>query len=288
MQWYSVPEGPVDVLSPAFKEDIRRRFAEHQKQQDWTKIRDGSPVRPEQFPECVAVGVVVGTSRDFDCSGVLIAEQLVLTAGHCGEKRMLTHVLFGSDVRTGEPVKVKRAVRHEQYRHDIDPSPYVQSLNDLMLLILADKQACSPAKLAETRQLTKENFHQIRVVGFGNTNQFGTIGKGIKRMGDVSVLSTDCAPKDNELYGGTTGLEFVAAGTPDANGRVQDACGGDSGGPSYIVTGTEAREVAGIVSRGKKNNHAAVPCGEGGVYERVPEALEWIRRVARENGVKSP
>jgi secreted trypsin-like serine protease len=107
-------------------------------------------------------------------------------------------------------------------------------------------------------------------------------------MGDVPVVSTDCAPNDNALYGGTTGLEFVAKDTQDANGRVQDHCGGDSGGPAYILVGQQAREVAGIVSRSTKNSRLAVFCGDGGVYERVPEALEWIRRVARENGVKSP
>ena len=42
-------------------------------------IRAGSSVPREQFTECVAVGAVVGTRTDFDCSGVLIAEQLVLT-----------------------------------------------------------------------------------------------------------------------------------------------------------------------------------------------------------------
>jgi len=281
---YSVPEDTGETLSPALKKDEAKRFAQQQKQQDWTKIRDGDPVPDEQFPECVAVG----TRGNFDCSGVLIAEQLVLTAGHCCEERTPTHVLFGSDVQTGRLAKVKKAVRHELYKHDIDPSKYVQPLHDLTLLILIDKQAVSPVKLAGRGQLTKQSFRTIRVLGFGNTNQFGTIGKGIKRTGDVTVVSTDCAPNDNDLYGGTTGLEFVAKDTPDANGRVQDACGGDSGGPAYIVINKEAKELAGIVSRATKASRAAVSCGDGGVYERVPEALDWIRKVAHENGVKAP
>jgi secreted trypsin-like serine protease len=281
-------EPPFEVLSPAFKKGITEGFAEQQQQQDWIKIRDGIRVPDKQLPDCVAVGVV-GTRRDFDCSGVLIAEQLVLTAGHCGDKRRPTDVLFGSNVQTGRVAKVKKSVPHELYKPDIDLSEkYVQPLHDLMLLILVERQAVPPAKLAGSGQLTKQNFRNIRVVGFGFTDQFKSSGNGIKRMGDVPVVSTECAPDDNILYGCKAGLEFVAKSTPGADGKVPDQCGGDSGGPAYILVDQQAKEVAGIVSRSTKNRLPGVPCGDGGIYERVPEALEWIRRIASENGVKSP
>lgn len=229
----------------------------------------------------------MGIPGDYDCSGVLFAEQLVLTAGHCTEHHIPTSVIFGSRVQDGRPAKVNKAVPHELYRKETDQSGYTKRVHDVMLLILADKRAVSPAKLANGGQLTKEGFREVRIIGFGATDQFQTEGRGSKRMADIHVVSTDCAPKDDELYGATAGLDFVARDTPK-NGTVQDSCGGDSGGPAYIFTHNQSRELAGIVSRGTKNSPPAEPCGDCGIYERIPEELEWIRHVAQKNGVKPP
>src|SRR5262249_22116808 len=58
----------------------------------------------------------------------------------------------------------------------------------------------------------------------------------------------------------------------------KDACHGDSGGPAYVVRSDGQLLLGGITSRGPD------PCGQFGIYTRVPEHMDWIRATVRENG----
>src|SRR5712691_7366376 len=87
------------------------------------RIIGGTAVAGKEFADCVAVG----DDAQWGCTGTLIGQKVVLTAGHC--EVLHTRVFVGNDVdKKGREVRVARHVRHPRWDKDLR--------NDLMLLIL--------------------------------------------------------------------------------------------------------------------------------------------------------
>jgi hypothetical protein len=232
--------------------------------QGGVRVIGGVPVPAREFLDCVGVG----GDTHWGCTGTLIAPNVVVTAGHCAS--VATRVFFGSDVsKTGKIVNVKERHRHPEYRQN-------GKQNDLMILILHDAVTnIAPRPIAA--KTTIDTATDGRVVGFGNTDPFGSMGYGIKRMVDVPVASPACqgtfdGEADNMAYGCDAGLEFVA-GKPLL---AKDSCTGDSGGPFYIEQ-SDGWVLAGATSRA--TNSAPNDCGDGGIYVRVDRYLDWIRGI---------
>jgi hypothetical protein len=162
----------------------------------------------------------------------------------------------------GRTVGVKQAIVHPEYQPNNNERPF----DDLTLLLLAEAvDGVAPRMIASTEALAEART--TRLVGFGNTDFWGTTGYGEKRMVDVGIASPDPA------YGARPQTEFVA-GMPKLD---RDSCTGDSGGPAYIdVDGTW--QLAGATSRATRNSRRE--CGDGGVYTRVAAYSDWIESVA--------
>src|SRR5262249_43113781 len=111
------------------------------------------------------------------------------------------------------------------------------------------------------------------VAGFGTTNPAGTEGYGVKRHARVPIMSLSSAsPEDRQNYGSRAGIELVAGHL----GLRRDSCKGDSGGPLYIADPNgNGYFLLGATSRGTIN--AQRTCGDGGIYVRVDQFLDWIR-----------
>lgn len=240
-----------------------------------TRIVGGREAPRNEFQNCVLIG---DTTRYF-CSGVLISDQLVLTAGHCADGEQPTRVLFG----TGED-DPRAAV------FDVDGPPernpgYSKDqnyLNDLTLIVLHGKVTAnvSPAKIAPPSIFNVQQFRTVRLVGFGMSDQQARQGFGVKRYGDTGVVSPDCEQAGDEKYGGHPGLEFVAG-----DQRV-DTCRGDSGGPVFWENSQKEWLLVGTTSRWTAN-HSHI-CGDGGVYVRTDRYLQWISEVAGRRHVAAP
>jgi secreted trypsin-like serine protease len=230
--------------------------------QGGTRVIGGTRVPQNGFLDCVAVG----NDANWGCTGTLIAPDVVVTAGHCAA--FATRVYFGSDVtKPGKVVKVRQRVRHPQYRQG-------GKQNDLMVLLLAARVENIPPRAMATKALI-DKATDGRVVGFGNTDPFGSTGYGIKRQVDVPVASPACrgtvdGESDRTAYGCDVGLEFVA-GKPLL---AKDSCTGDSGGPFYVEDARGAWVIAGATSRA--TNSAPNDCGDGGIYVRLDRYRAWI------------
>lgn len=233
------------------------------------RIIGGSSVTGKDFADCVAVG----DDTDWGCTGTLIAENAVLTAGHC--KSLHSRVFVGNDVDgKGTIYRVKSHVRHPDWNGSL--------ANDLMLLILE-----KPVKGVKPRPLATSAAINAavdgRVVGFGTTDLAGTVGYGRKQQTDVPIVSRACdgkvnGKKDGTVYGCHLGNEIVA-GKPLFN---HDTCRGDSGGPFYVASGKKW-VLAGVTSRG--TDLATTMCGDGGIYTRVDKYRSWIAdTIAEETG----
>lgn len=230
------------------------------------RVLGGEKVKKGDFLDCVAVG----SDDRWCCTGTLIADDVVLTAGHCVD--FATRVFFGTDVsKAGKIVDVKKRVRHPKYHKG--------QRNDLMVLLLAEKvTTVAPRKLASKAVLDK--LTDGRVVGFGTTDAGGMFGYGIKRFVDVPVASVACRGKvdgkdDSVTYGCDVGLELIA-GRPLLE---QDSCKGDSGGPFYVMSPKGSGKqsdwlLGGATSRA--TDSAMHECGDGGVYVRLDRYRTWI------------
>jgi secreted trypsin-like serine protease len=218
------------------------------------RVIGGSPT--SDFDDCVAVG----SARQWCCSGTLIGPQAVLTAAHCAKGDCSERVMVGQGTEggSGHVVAVAEVHVHPEYVPD--------SARDLALLLLSEEiQDVTPRAIASSAAV--EEATAVRVVGFGNTDVWGSFGYGVKRMVDVPLASTD--PR----YGADPKLEFVA-GKPLLD---KDSCSGDSGGPAYVDVGG-AWALAGATSRATASR--VRPCGDGGIYARVPAFMDWLHEVA--------
>jgi hypothetical protein len=232
---------------PVFLANARKLIPDRQ------RVIGGLPT--SDYRDCVAIG----SSADWCCTGTLVAPNVVVTAGHCyGPCR--SRVFVGDDVRApaeGREISVEHAVRHPDY----DDNPMA---NDLCVLILAEDAGVEPRPLAGSGML--EAAGSVRLAGYGNTDVFSSGGYGIRRVVDVPLASDD--PK----FGSDAVKEFVA-GAPFLD---RDSCNGDSGGPAYVEAGG-SWYLAGATSRATAS--AVRPCGDGGIYTRVPAFEDWIKSI---------
>jgi hypothetical protein len=240
-----------------------------------TRIFGGKEAPRNEFQNCV----LIGDATRYFCSGVLVSDQLVLTAGHCADGEQPTRVLFGTgddDPRAavfdvdGPPERNPGYAKDQNY------------LNDLTLIVLRDKVSTTvrPAKIAPSTIFSPQQFRTVRLVGFGTSDEQARQGFGVKRYGDTAVVSPDCQQSGDEKYGGHPGLEFVAG-----DQRV-DTCRGDSGGPVFWENSQKEWLLVGTTSRWTAN-HIHI-CGDGGVYVRTDRYLQWINEVASRRHVAAP
>jgi secreted trypsin-like serine protease len=225
-------------------------------------IVGGSQVPRGRWPDVVAVLGAFG-----NCTGTLIAADVVLTAGHCIEALPYEVVIDTIDHAKsgGERIRVawSRAYPNWPERYDVG--------------VLVLDQAATQAKprvvttACTARALLRANT-QIKIVGFGLATPEGLDDN--TRLHEASVPITDptCTLDPSCNAGVAPHGEFMAGG------HGVDSCFGDSGGPAYIDTQDgHGHALVGIVSRGLAL--PAAPCGNGGVYVRVDKVISWIQSV---------
>lgn len=230
-----------------------------------------------EFPSCV----LIGDDSRFYCTGVLIAERLVLTAAHCGRDttRMLAGVVDQglAAVSSAQQRSVVRALRHADYRESRLP------WNDLMLLIL--DQPIVPSDLVQVVPLMDrselQDFNQeVVIVGFGNNDADSTRGFGRQRKALVRVADTfnagSTTPAQLREIQRTKGFSAPNEFFAGADNSGIDTCEGDSGGPVYVRVGN-AWKLLGITSRPAEGFD--VLCGDGGLYVSVPYYTDWIQEM---------
>ncbi len=225
-----------------------------------TRIYGGVKVPQAEFPDCVAVG----NRRSWFCTGTLVAKNLVVCCAHC-EPSGPTRVYFGNDVgEPGKEIAVTSVVRHPGYG-----GPGGNYANDLMALVLAEDATVAPCAIATTAEM--ERGGALRLVGFGVDERQKY---GVKRKVDVPVVCVAKSDEDEARYGCHKGKEVVAVAAL-GNG---DTCHGDSGGPGYLVF-QGGYKVATATSRSIRENGRYVDCGEGGIYVRLDQYLDWLKAV---------
>ncbi len=182
------------------------------------------------------------------CTGVLLADNVVLTARHCVSSTQDGGIacskdgtpISGGGVRrdyaatslaiiTGPFLSNKAAARGQQVFH----TGATNLCNNDIAIIVLDRHipdaVISPIRLKSA----PVKGEKLLAVGWGVSN---TSGRGRKRRADIPI--TAVGPVTSSTSGTVASNEFAIG---------EGICSGDSGGPAYSM---ETRAVLGIVSRG--------------------------------------
>lgn len=230
------------------------------------RVVGGAPADEGRWPDTAAVYV----DGQVGCTGVLIAPNLVLTAGHCTDGDIDRVKLDTVDFR-GEFERVDVA--------EVIPYPQWWNTYDLALLVLEEDSRVAPRQIAmdcEADEFMVDGA-AVAIVGFGATDEWGEQYGSKLREATTTITDADCTDTNAGC------LPSVSPGGElGAGGDGVDACFGDSGGPLYLLT-QEGAMLAGITSRAYDT--ANLPCSEGGIYVRPDAVIEWIEQ---ESGVRLP
>jgi endonuclease G len=209
-----------------------------------------------------AAGVVI--DGFVDCSAVLVAPTVALTAGHCDDPA-LTDVIVGtndlSHPERGETLAVAARITYPDYRDTFD----------VTALVLATPSTVTPRAIATgwaAADIADEAA--VTLVGFGAIDRDGTEFVDALQAADTVITDATCA--------GARGCNAAArpAGELGAGGMGRDTCPGDSGGPLYLRT-AYGDFVAGLTSRGYDGADSA--CEDGGIYVRPDAIVGWVEDV---------
>jgi MYXO-CTERM domain-containing protein len=211
-----------------------------------------------------AAGIIFSTQwLDVECTGVLVAPDVVLTAGHCadGIKRV---ILNTNDYEHGGEIHSVSEI-HEY--------PDSQRTYDLTALVLSTPSDIPPRIIATDCIADEDvvNGADVEIVGYGAHNAAGTQYDSKLRQASTTITDADCRDLQNGCQGSVSPGGEVGAG-----GDGVDACYGDSGGPLYLRT-DHGDFVVGLTSRSYW--YVQQPCSEGGIYVRPDAVIDWIEDV---------
>ena len=267
------------------------------------KIIGGSPADAQLYP---AVALVRPDSEGIDyvfCSGVLISDQMVLTAAHCSwdaNDQVYAAEKVGVMVGDSTPEKhldkrlrvngitVHPSFDRSKMAKERDGSIRLNQVNDIAVWELATP--ATGAQIAEV--LAAKDLDSVfvdetlvTIMGFGQRSAWEspwtphefTVAETIyrttysQRVTNVVINGGGIPVKRSELSNlpGRNQTEFYAGAA-----KYPDTCKGDSGGPVFAKTPQGKLLLIGITSRGSGT------CEVGGVYTLVPAFLPWIESVA--------
>lgn len=224
----------------------------------------GADVAPDQAGSAVMLrwrrGSWWGT-----CSGVVVAPDAVLTAGHCVRSATLGELQVRS-VQVGHPrAHPERATVREVVVHPGFDAQHPERGHDLAVLRLnAPLTRAQPVPLAALSDNVMLAGPRVRILGFGVTRSGGRGSAQLREASLESLSPFHCFSGDVQ---GMAQTRFCAA-SPDAG-----VCPGDSGAPALLsVNGVE--HVVGIVSLAVDNSSRCVE--SAAVITRVSAFREWV------------
>ncbi|XP_062931579.1 complement C1s subcomponent [Cynocephalus volans] len=247
------------------------------------RIFGGSEAKIENFPWQVFF-------QNPRAGGALIGENWVLTAAHVVEGISEPTMYVGStSVRTSaqkdaQLLSVERVIIHPGWKLLGDPNSRTNFDNDIALVQLKDPvkmgPTVSPICLPGTSSKYDLSDGDLGLIsGWGRTEKRDHVIRlrgaklPVASLAKCQEVKPENRKVDTQAFVFTNNM--ICAGGP----KGVDSCEGDSGGAFAVVDPSEGNSrfyVAGVVSWGPE-------CGTYGLYTRVKNYVDWIRKTMQEN-----
>lgn len=201
----------------------------------------------------------------FWCGGVLIAPEVVLSAGHCdsyvGVDVLVSGYQLGSTKNGAIQATVIESRRHPKFNpFTLDRDFYLHRLDKSVEI--------------SNNVVLRMNFNDtVPVDGQALTTMgLGFTSEGGNRADKLNYVEVNYIPNDEcnrDLFDEVTDNMFCAG----VDGGGKDSCNGDSGGPIVMIDG-DIHTLAGVVSWGYGCAQPNAP----GVYSRLSKVKGWIKK----------
>ncbi|XP_071788766.1 uncharacterized protein [Asterias amurensis] len=243
--------------------------AECGRQGHMPRVVNGRNALPGEVPWVVSISHPLGDPTDHYCGGALIANNWVITAGHCVQGFTQPKVLLGTTNLTADHGfvqvrQVKRAIEFPTYSN--------YNLNDIALLELevpvSISDRVSPVCLPPRNDsLLTETGSSATMSGWGGTIPFSGTPTLLQTARATIVDTENCKRFDDHTYVNENVICCM-----NKYGE-QNSCKGDSGGPLYTSLDGIWYQV-GLVSRGGVPSCSAPR--QVVIYTRLSKFLDFI------------
>ncbi|CAG0882774.1 unnamed protein product [Cyprideis torosa] len=226
-----------------------------------SRIIGGEETGIGEHPYVVSVQNILGYHF---CTGSVLAEDWILTAGHCARGEIPGRLLIAAgrtnkyNSSEGQLVGVTEIVLHEFYDDGTD------NANDIALLRLNETLVIGgEIQLIALAMETNAMYGNLTVMGWG-VDENGTFSENLRAV--TVPFHDDSACR--EAYGEINILDSMMC----AGDTGLDSCLGDTGAPLVQIDGEEATQV-GIKSWGRLCGLEGFP----GVYTEVAYFTNWVQ-----------
>jgi len=235
--------GSVVFLSCTKKNSLT--YVNSRSPKNTTKIINGTDVTAQDAFTKHLVGIF--KKNQTMCTGVLIADNAVITAAHCASELKGGKISFGFQLRKLQFRPITQYKVHADY--DEGAMGIVDHpVNDLLVVQFSGglPAGYSPAEISDQDLI--QNQTRVIIAGYGRDeeNHYDTL-----KSTEVSVVET-------------ANYEFRT------DEKKNGSCDGDSGGPVFFKNSEGKYLLVGSVSRGDSQ------CHEFGVYENMTYYKSWI------------
>lgn len=230
-----------------------------------TGIIGGEPLTPEQPMSKSVVALATARSGVF-CTGVLIAKNLVVTAGHCTGVSMYPSemfVIFGTDLR-GKLEKRRVLGGKVAPQWPLLTPEQEKNWGDIAVLRFEGEapEGYERARLLGDSAQLKDGMDVV-LAGYGLANM--SPPEDPEKLMHVIVKMSDAKYSETEV-------KFEQH-------QGKGACHGDSGGPAFATINGKLFLI-GVTSRSATEAGGGT-CLEGSIYTSIPGSIEFLKAAAK-------